>query len=306
MKVALILTDRFSDRWEQNLLRCFPGLQLDVWPDLPNKEDYRAAIVWKPPPGLLAAMPRLELVCCIGAGVDHLLAELPQHVRLTRVVDNQLADSMSRYLIQALLNFQRPYETYRKNQAEGIWMKADPVESPLSIGVLGLGALGKDAAMKMHQLGYEVSGWSRSPKKLHGIHSYTGNEGLERMLPGVNVLICLLPLTDETEGILNLSLFGKLPWGSLLINVARGGHLVEQDLTTALDKGYLSAAVLDVFREEPLPPAHPFWKDERIFITPHVASVTDPESAALQIAENLRAFAHGEPLLHEVKRQRGY
>ncbi|MFP4092404.1 MAG: 2-hydroxyacid dehydrogenase [Cyclobacteriaceae bacterium] len=306
MKIALILTDRPAEPWKQHLLVHYPELDIHSWPDLPSPDDYQAAVVWKLPQGLLSQFKKLELICCIGAGVDHLLPDIPPRVRLTRVADRQLAMSMSHYIIMAVLNFQRSFHQYHTFQQEQRWQKAEPVEKAISIGLLGLGELGRETARQLSLLGFQVHGWSRSEKKLEGMQTYAGDQGLKDMLPRVNVLVCLLPLTSQTEDILSLSLFRLLPAGSLLINVARGGHLVEEDLIRALEEGWLSAAVLDVFRQEPLPAEHPFWQHPQITITPHVASVTDPASAARQVAENLKRFAEGQPLLYEVVPSKEY
>ncbi len=172
--------------------------------------------------------------------------------------------------------------------------------------MLGLGVLGSDAALKLKVLGFDLAGWSRTERKLPGVACFHGADGLAALLERTDILVCLLPLTPATEGILDAALFARLPQGAALVNCARGRHLVEADLLAALDSGRLAAAVLDVFREEPLPPEHPFWRHERILLTPHVAAATYPPTAARAVAEGLRRFADGRPLLNRVDRSERY
>ena len=174
------------------------------------------------------------------------------------------------------------------------------------VGILGFGAIGQDAAKKLAGLGFPVSGWTRQPREIAGFTTYAGVSGLPRLLAGSEILVCLLPLTGATEGILNARTFGLLPEGAGLVNAGRGAHLVEADLIPALDRGQLSAAALDVFRDEPLPPGHPFWRHPRILITPHIAGVTNPVTAAPIILDNIRRCAAGRALLHRVDPARGY
>ena len=176
----------------------------------------------------------------------------------------------------------------------------------IGIGIMGMGQLGADAARKLVQLDFKVAGWSRTPKSIDGVESYAGNEALDDFLSRSDVLICLLPLTAVTRGILNRGLFQKLPAGAYLINVARGAHLIEEDLVTALDAGHLSGACLDVFQTEPLPPDHPFWSHPNIMITPHISSITDPLAVMPQILDNYRSMKTGKPLKHVIDVDRGY
>jgi glyoxylate/hydroxypyruvate reductase A len=181
-----------------------------------------------------------------------------------------------------------------------------PIASERRVGVLGLGVLGGDAAMKLSVLGFDVAGWSRTEKKLPGIHCFNGPDVLEAMLARTEILVCLLPLTRATEGILDRQLFARLPRGAAIVNCARGRHLVEADLIPALDSGQLSAAVLDVFRDEPLPADHPFWSDPRIIVTPHAAAVTHAPTAAAVVADTLRRLKDGRPLSDRIDVSEGY
>lgn len=298
-----------AERWSAELHRQLPDLDIRVWPQIGNAEDIDAALVWRPPPGLLAALPKLKLIVALGAGIDHILADpsLPPRVAIMRLVDPYMTAAMSEYVQLQVLRLHRQEPAYLAQQRERIWReRAQPNAAERRVGVLGLGELGRDAALKLSVLGFDVAGWSRTERKVRGIACFHTADGLRTLLSRSEILVCLLPLTPATEGILNGKLFAGLPRGAAIVNCARGRHLVEADLTTALDSGQLSAAVLDVFREEPLPPDHPFWSDPRITITPHVAAATHAPTAAPIVADNLRRLHQGKPLLHLVDRERGY
>lgn len=307
-KIALILPDRPAEPWRKNLLKADPDLQIGIWPEIDGFENYDTAVVWNHPPGLLRQFTNLKLVCSLGAGVDHIISDpdLPEGIAITRIVDDQLTLSMSKFIVTAVLNHHRRMYEYIGQREHYNWHELTPNEREIRVGLLGLGILGQDAAVKLASLGVEVHGYSQTTKDLEGIETYTGDSGLKKMLNTVNVLVNLLPLTSKTRDFLNLSFFEKCQPGTYLINVARGQHLVEADLIRAMDRRLLSGATLDVFRQEPLPEDHPFWKDERIMITPHVASVTNPASASAQIAENHRRLQQGKSLLHAVDPTKEY
>ena len=265
--------------------------------------------MWRPEPGFLASLPNLKLILSLGAGVDHLLGDpqLPRHVPIVRLVDPHMTDAMSEYVVLQVLRLHRRDLDYRAQQETGVWRELDQQNAAeRRVGILGLGELGQDAAKKLKALGFDVAGWSRSEKDLAGIASYAGAAGLAPLLGRSEILVCLLPLTTETEGILNASTLALLPRGAALVNAARGAHLVEEDLLAALASGQVSAAVLDVFREEPLPADHPFWHHPRVIVTPHVAAFTNPTTAAPIILDNIRRFEDGRPLLNRVDPARGY
>jgi len=228
-------------------------------------------------------------------------------VPIARMVDRGLSANMVEYLVYYTLDALRDGRQLRAGQRDGKWL-----ELPLRwardfpVGILGLGTLGQDTAAKLKQLGFPVSGWSRTPKAVEGVASFAGQDQLAAFLKPLKLLICLLPLTNETEGILNASLFAGLPDGAILVNAGRGGHTNEADLLAALDSGKLAYAVLDVFREEPLPPDHVFWRRRDIVITPHVASITRAGTGAEDILENYRRALKGETLLNPVDPKRGY
>ena len=298
-----------SARWRSQLTRLTHELDVRVWPEIGDPAEIDYALVWLPETGFLASLPSLKLILSLGAGVDHLLGDpqLPRHIPIVRLVDPHMTDAMSEYVVLQVLRLHRRDLDYRAQQEAGVWRELDqPNAVDRRVGILGLGELGQDAAKKLKALGFDVAGWSRSEKNLTGIASYAGAPGLSQLLSRSEILVCLLPLTTETEGILNSSTFAILPRDAALINAARGAHLVEEDLLTALASGQISAAVLDVFREEPLPADHPFWRHPRVILTPHVAAFTNPTTAAPIILDNIRRFEDGRPLLNRVDLARGY
>jgi glyoxylate/hydroxypyruvate reductase len=308
--VLLFVSDADSaDDWRIELAKHLPDLELRVWPELGDLTEIDAALVWRPPAGLLDRLPNLRIVLSLGAGVDHVFADpsLPPGVPIIRLVDPYMTTAMSEYVQLQVLRLHRREFEYRAQQQARIWRPLpQPNAEQRRVGVLGLGVLGSDAALKLKVLGFDVHGWSRTERKLPGIHCFHGLDGLGALLARTEILVCLLPLTPATEGILDAALFARLPQGAALINCARGRHLVEADLLAALDSGRLGAAVLDVCRDEPPPPDHPFWRHERILLTPHVAAATHAPTAALAVVENLRRLADGRPLLNRIDRSERY
>jgi glyoxylate/hydroxypyruvate reductase A len=301
-------TSDSARRWQAALAAAMPELEMRVWPEIGDPRDIAYALVWKPKPGMLASLPNLELVLSLGAGVDHIFGdpELPQ-VPVVRLVDPHMVAAMSEYILCQVLRLHRQDHAYLAQQRRARWEeRLQPNAGERRVSFLGLGMFASDAALKLKALGFDVAGWSRTPKHLPGIASFHGEAGLPALLARSEILVCLLPLTPETEGILSARLFAQLPRGAAIVNAGRGAHLVEADLVPALDSGQLSAAVLDVFRTEPLPADHPFWRDERIVVTPHVAAATNPGTAALIVAESIRRFREGRELLNVVDRARRY
>jgi glyoxylate/hydroxypyruvate reductase len=296
-------------RWKPQLARLMPELEVRIWPEIGDPAEIDYALVWRPEPGLLASLPNLKLILSLGAGVDHILCDphLPRGVSIVRLVDPYMTDAMSEYIILQVLRLHRHDLDYRTQQEKGIWLELDQKNAAeRTVGVLGFGALGQDAGRKLQGLGFNVALWGRRQRTVEGLRGYAGRAGLPALLGLSEILVCLLPLTAETEGILNASTFAMLPKGAVLINAARGSHLVEQDLLAALASGQLSAAVLDVFRDEPLPGGHPFWHHPRIVVTPHIAAATHPPTAAPIILDNIRRFEAGRPLLNRVDAAQGY
>jgi glyoxylate/hydroxypyruvate reductase A len=296
-------------RWKPQLARLMPELEVRIWPEIGDRADIDYALVWHPEPGLLASLPNLKLILSLGAGVDHILIDpdLPRSVPIVRLVDPYMTDAMSEFVILQVLRLHRHDLEYRAQQEEGIWQELDQKNAAeRSVGILGFGELGQDAARKLNGLGFDVALWGRRQRTVEGLCGYAGSAGLPALLSRSEILVCLLPLTAETQGILNASTFAMLPKGAALINAARGSHLVEEDLLAALASDRLSAAVLDVFRDEPLPEGHPFWHHPRIVVTPHIAAATHPPTAAPIILDNIRRFEAGRPLLNQVDPAQGY
>lgn len=301
-------TAYWQQRLHEILLEKGADVKVEVWPEVEKPEEVLMAVTWKHPLESLYAYPHLKLISSMGAGVDHILKDpnLPMHWRVVRIVDEQLARSMSNYLLATTLSYHKQLYHYYNIQQEHRWGYSENPEIELRPGIMGLGELGSDIAQKLQELGFEVSGYSRTPKELSGVTTYAGEEELDSFLAQVNLLICLLPLTDETRNLLNYEFFKRCSKGTFLINVARGEHLVEEDLIKALDEGLLAGVTLDVFRQEPLPKEHPFWKHPKVFITPHIASVTNPDAAIPQVAENYVRMLRNKPLLNQINRMSGY
>ncbi|NIA71307.1 glyoxylate/hydroxypyruvate reductase A [Pelagibius litoralis] len=298
-----------GNAWAEALASAYPGLKTHTWPFKGDPAEIDYALVWKPPEGELKGYPNLKAIFSIGAGIDHLASDpdLPAGVPVVRMVEPGLTAGMSEYVTLAVLGHHRFAQDYALQRQARIWEEIPQVAAAArQIGVMGLGVLGRDALAKLALFGFKLAGWSRTPKSLPGINCYHGEEGLRDLLAETDILVCLLPLTPETEGILCRAVFDQLPKGAAVVNVGRGGHLVEQDLLDALESGRLSGATLDVFREEPLPEDHPFWEHPKVFMTPHVASMTLPESACQAVVANIHRQEAGEPLRHVVDMARGY
>lgn len=297
------------DWWRAELGRRMPDLEVRVWPDVGAIEDIEFALVWCPEPGMLAGLPNLRAIFSLGAGVDHLFSDpdLPKTLPITRLVDVNLTGRMIEYVLFHVLRYHRQHQAFVAAQAAGLWEERhQPASSDRSVGILGQGVLGGAAATALAGLGFKVAGWSRTPKTLAGVESFHGADGLIRLANRSEYLINLLPLTPALESILDATLFEALPEGAVVINVGRGGHLVEEDLLAALESGHLSAATLDVFRTEPLPGGHPFWTHEAVTVTPHIAAPADPRTVVDQVAENIRRSRAGEPLIDVVDPDVGY
>jgi glyoxylate/hydroxypyruvate reductase A len=262
----------------------------------PDSIDY--VMSFTPPPGKLAALPSLKAAFCLGAGVDGFLSDpdYPRAVPLVRFVDRTLAAEMTQYLLLHVLLHHRRQRFFDAAQRAGQWRQATLPRrtEDTRIGFLGLGEIGSFAAKRLLDLGFQVSGWSRTPKDLPGLKSFASDAELDAFLGQADILICLLALTRQTAGILNAKTFAALPQGAFVINVARGAHLNEPDLIVALDSGHLSGAALDVFAEEPLPPQSPLWAHADVTITPHIAAVSQPQVVIDYIRDGIAAFERGE------------
>ena len=302
-----------AQEWLAGIKQRLPQAEIREW----QRGDERPAdyaLVWRPPPELLANRCDLKAVFALGAGVDAILDQerkhpgtLPAGVPLLRLEDTGMAQQMQEYALSYVLRYFRRFDEYQALQQRQEWQPLDPHSlDDFTIGILGAGVLGQSVARKLTEFGFSVRCWSRSAKQIDGVQSFAGEAQRAAFLDGVKLVINLLPNTPETVGILNRELFAQLSTGAYLINIARGAHLVEADLLTALDQGQLAAATLDVFAREPLPQDHPFWRHPRVTITPHIAAITLPQQAMDQIVANIRALEAGHAPAGVVDRQRGY
>jgi glyoxylate/hydroxypyruvate reductase A len=309
--MAILYADDPADAaaWAAAIRSLVPDVNLRFWPDPGPAAEIDFAIVGGKAPGDLRGFANLKAIQSTWAGVNHLLADsnLPLDRPLARMVDQGLTVSMTEFIVLHVLDSARDGPQLRAAQRARQWLDLDPVAPrTITVAVLGLGTLGADAGTRLAGLGFTVRGWSRSRKEIAGIESFAGGDGLRECLSGAHILVCLLPLTDDTRGILNAATFAPLARGGVLIHAARGAHLVEADLLAALQSGQLSRAVLDVFATEPLPADHPFWRHPRVTVSPHVAAITRPGTGAADIVENYRRAMAGERLINQVDRAKGY
>lgn len=284
------------------------GFEFHVWPDTGNLAEVEYLVAWEPPPELVNNLPNLKVLFSSGAGVDHLdFSAIPADVPIVRMVEPGIVDGMIEYATLSVLALHRNLIDYLRQQAAADWspIKVLPAAAR-RVGVMGLGVLGQAVLNRLASFGFSLSGWSRAHKEIAGVTCHVGEGGLEAFLRQCDILICLLPLTDQTRGILNHRLLAALPRGAALINAGRGAHLEQQALLDALDSGHLSGAVLDVCTPEPLPDSHPFWRHPRIIMTPHIASMTQPETAALIVIDNILRHRSGQPMLGVIDRLKGY
>jgi len=295
--------------WPRTLLDIEPGLDLREWPEIGDPADIDYALVWQPPRGALKSYPNLKAIFSVGAGIDHLASdpELPAGVPVVRMVEPGLTAGMTEFVVMSVLYHHRFMLDYAAQARQRVWRKIGQVSArDRRVGIMGLGVLGGDAAEKLVALGFDVAGWSRSPKDLPEVACFHGTDGLLPFLNRSDILVCMLPLTRATTGILDARTFAALPRGAALISVGRGPHMVEADLLAALDSGHLDGATLDVFRDEPLPADSPFWRHPRVVVVPHVASLTIARAACELVIDNIRRFEAGQPLLHVVDLNKGY
>jgi len=312
--ILLAITGWNPQGWDERFRNLAAGRDVRSWPDrIGNRADIAYACAWKAPHGLLAEFPNLRVIFSLGAGVDHLMGDprLPD-VPVVRIVDADLTRRMTEYVVLQVLMRHRRVKLYEQQQRQRVWHDHhQPAASEVTVGVMGLGVLGRDAATMLHRLGFQVAGWSRTAKPVPGIETFHGAAGLETFLARSEILVCLLPLTPATQGSLNLSLLQKLKrdgalGGAYVINAGRGGLQIDADILTALNQGLIAGASLDVFPTEPLPPESPLWAHPNITITPHNAAESDPRALTANVLTQIARFERGEPLDHVVDRGRGY
>jgi glyoxylate/hydroxypyruvate reductase len=316
--LALLITGGTENwaatRWRERFTRACPDRAVALIPDDPiDPASVRYAAVWKPRPGALGAFPNLQVIFNLGAGVDAVMADktLPD-VPLVRVAVDDLTQRMTEYVVMHVLMHHRRQDYYAESQRAKVWMpKLQWAAGALRVGIMGMGVLGRDAAEVLARIGFDVAGWSSTVKSVPGITCFAGEAELGAFLARSDVLVCLLPLTPQTRGILNRRTFGALArdgklGGPVIINAGRGGLQVEDDILACLDDGTLLAATLDVFGTEPLPANSPFWSHPKVTLSPHNAADTDPDAISVYVAAQITAFESGEALDNVVDRKAGY
>ncbi len=306
MKLLFCCAGTKPEPWIAGLRAALPAAEVAVWEPGAPAADY--AVVWAPPQAFLDEQPGLRAVFNIGAGVDALLKlRLPPTARVVRLDDAGMSVQMAEYVCHAVIRHFREFDGYEADVRQGRWSYRKPrSRADFAVGVMGLGVLGSRVAQALRVFEFPVNGWSRSPKALDGVRGFSGREGFNDFLAASRVLVNLLPLTPDTQDILSRDTLSRLQPGGYVINVARGAHLVDEDLLALLDEGHLAGATLDVFRTEPLPAGHPFWTHPSIAVTPHTSARTLRDESIAQIAGKIRALEQGEPIAGIVDPVRGY
>jgi glyoxylate/hydroxypyruvate reductase A len=314
MTLLVAISGWDAEPWIKRFQELLPDRKIVALGEPFDRRDVEYVAAWKHPLGSLAGLPNLAAIFSLGAGVDHLIGDsrLPD-VPIVRVVDADLMQRMSEYVVLHCLTHLRQQRRYDEQQRQRLWREEQhpPSAREVRVGVMGLGTLGGDAARKLQVMGFDVAGWSRSPKNLDGITTLSGADGLSAFLARTDILVCLLPLTPDTRGILNRRLFEKMArdgrlGGPIIINAGRGGLQVEADILACLDDSTLKAATLDVFETEPLPPDSPLWTHPAVTVTPHIAAASEANAISAYIADQIRRFEAGEPLRNVIDRELGY
>ncbi|MGK7904125.1 MAG: 2-hydroxyacid dehydrogenase [Hormoscilla sp.] len=310
---VLLLANIDLEEWfgqlRAELLKRQPDLDLRIWPECGKLEEIEIVLAWWPPLGVMQKFPNLKLIMSLGASVDRILIDpdLPDRIPIVRLVSEGKILQMTEYVTLAVLLFQRRFIEYQAGMRSRSWSYLPVLEAKtFTVGILGLGEFGSRVAKKLAAMGFTVRGWSRSPQAIPGVECFSGGEQFKMFLSKCRAIVCLLPVTPETEGILCHETFWALPTGAYLINVGQGKHLVEADLLRALDAGQMKSACLDVFHREPLPSDHPFWDHPRIIVTPHISAVGQPGEEADRILDAIDRSREGRPLEYAIDRNRGY
>lgn len=308
MALLFKVPDARGVEWQSLFQTHAPDIDLRFWPDIGEASTVRYFAAWQPPQNLHQRFPNLEVIFATSAGVDQFdLGELPEHIKVVRMLDPGIAQGIVEYACLAVLSLHRQMPVYLQQQRERQWQvhQLTPARKR-RVGVMGLGNLGVATLEGLRPFGFALSGWARSQKDINGVRCFAGAEQLPSFLAQCDILICLLPLTDDTRGILNATTFAAMPQGAQLINLGRGGHLIEADLLHALANGQLNGAIIDVLNDEPPAADHPFWHHPNIWLTPHIGANTSPDSAFEGLLDNIRRHQRGEPMQGEIARDQGY
>ena len=306
MRITFCCADTASGPWLQGLRAALPDDDISLWaPGAPLAE---YAVVWAPPQQFFDEQTQLQAVFNIGAGVDALLKlRIPAQTKIVRLDDAGMSVQMAEYVCHVVIRHFREFDAYEADTRQGKWSFRKPrARADFPVGIMGLGVLGERVARSLAQFEFPVNGWSRSPKGIDGLQCFSGADGFSDFLAASRVLVCLLPLTPDTRDILNRDSLSRLQSGGYVINVARGAHLVDDDLLALLDSSHLAGATLDVFRTEPLPAEHPFWKHPKIPVTPHTSARTLRNESIAQIAAKMAALQRGAQVAGVVEQSRGY
>lgn len=310
MRILLHRADGRTEPWLKDFSKYLPEAEFEIWHAGEKSQPCDYAVVWSPPEAMLPELAQVKAIFNTGAGVDALLRygdAIPREIPIIRLGDAGMGLQMAEYVTHAVLRYFRRFDDYERQARAGIWAALPPYNrEDFAIGVLGLGALGMRVIEALAPFGFPLRGWSRTEKRIDGVQCYQGLDGLDTFLRGSRVLVCMLPLTPETNNLIDRSNLGKLPAGAYVINVARGAHIAEPELLSLIKSGHIAAATLDVFRNEPLPAQHPFWQEPRITITPHVSALTLRRESVQQIADKIRSFESGQPVADIVDRNLGY
>jgi glyoxylate/hydroxypyruvate reductase A len=306
MRIVFSASHTKVQPWLDAFRAALPQAQVEEWAPGAPAADY--AVVWRPPQQLFDEQPNLKGIMNMGAGVDALLEmRTPPGAKIVRIDDGGMAVQMAEFVCHAVIRYFRELDVYEAESKRGVWAFRKPRRrEDFTVGIMGLGVLGQRVAQAVRHFELPVRGWSRTPKQIEGMQCFAGEAQFDDFLSATRVLVCLLPLTPETEGIMNRRTLAKLPPQSYVINVARGSHLVEDDLIALLDSGHLAGAALDVFRTEPLPEGHPFWAHPKVTVTPHTSARTLRDESVSQIVRKILAMERGEPIAGVVDRNRGY
>lgn len=309
MSIVICFNNKDPEPWQRQLQQKLEGVGVEIYPNVRHPEDISFALCWKPDKNILRQFSNLQVIQSVGAAVDHIIQsqDLSADYILTRIVDERLSEDMFEFVLTGVMAHMKQFSAYRSDQKEKNW-KQRPYNTvgDTTIAILGLGKIGAYVSAKLATIGFRVKAWSKSKKSIEGVRCYHGEEGFKKTLNGSDILINILPLTPETENILNREHLGQLSKNGYLINVGRGEHLVDAHLIELIEKKHLSGALLDVFRKEPLPHDHVFWQYDQITITPHIASITNIDTASNIVVSNYKKFLKGEELSFKVSLKKGY
>ena len=309
MSILLVFENKDPRPWKKILDKKLSNTSIEIYPHVKDRSAIDFVICWKPKHNVLKAFPNIKIIQSVGASIDHITSSqtINKNNIVTRIIDEKLSNDMWEFLITVVLVQLKNNAVYIKQQESKIWEQHEYQSiNTTTVSILGLGNIGGFVAKKFAEIGFKVKGWSNSEKYILNVESFSGKDGFDAFLKNSDFLINLLPLTNKTRGILNKNTLEKLQKNAFLINVGRGEHLIERDLIELLDSSILSGALLDVFKQEPLPENHPFWQHSKIQITPHIASLTNIESAIDQIVENYQRFTHHKELINIVSLKKGY